>query len=63
MDNPIQNELEMQELKYQHSSGSIESSETNEETSMSIKDPDTTLSMIILLLACLALAALAHVIV
>jgi len=63
MDNPIQNELEMQELKYQHSSGSIESSETNEETSMSIKDPDTTLSMIVLLLACLALAALAHVVV
>ena len=62
MDNPIQNELEMQELKYEHSSGSIESSETNEETSMSIKDPDTTLSMIVLLLACLALAALAHVI-
>jgi len=63
MDNQIQNELEMQELKYQHSSGSIESSETNEETSMSIKDPDTTLSMIVLLLACLALAALAHVVV
>jgi hypothetical protein len=63
MDNPIQNELEMQELKYEHSSGSIESSETNEETSMSIKDPDTTLSMIVLLLACLALAALAHVVV
>jgi hypothetical protein len=53
----------MQELKYEHSSGSIESSETNEETSMSIKDPDTTLSMIVLLLACLALAALAHVVV
>jgi hypothetical protein len=63
MDNPIQNELEMQELKYEHSSGSIESSETNEETSMPIKDPDTTLSMIVLLLACLALAALAHVVV
>ena len=28
---------------------------------MSIKDPDTMLSMIVLLLACLALAALAHV--
>ena len=63
MDNPIQNEPEMQELKYEHSSGSIESSETNEETSMSIKDPDTMLSMIVLLLACLALAALAHIVV
>ena len=63
MDNPIQNELETQELKYEHSSGSTESTETNEETSMSIKDPDTTLSMIVLLLACLALAALAHIVV
>jgi hypothetical protein len=63
MGNLIQNEPEIQELKYEHSSGSIESSETNEETSMSIKDPDTTLSLIVLLLACLALAALAHVVV
>jgi hypothetical protein len=63
MDNLIQDEAEMEELKYEHSSGSTESSETNGETSMSIKDPDTTLSMIVLLLACLALAALAHVVV
>jgi len=63
MDNLSQNEPEMQELKYERCSGSTESGETNEETSMSIKDPDTTLSMIVLLLACLALAALAHVIV
>lgn len=40
MDNPIQNETEMEE---------------------SPKDQDTMLSMIVLLLACLALAALAHV--
>ena len=63
MDNLSQYETEMDELKYEHSSGSTESTETNEETSLSIKDPDTTLSMIILLLACLALAALAHVVV
>jgi len=63
MDNLIQAQAEVKELKYEHSSGSTESTETNEETSMSIKDPDTTLSMIILLLACLALAALAHVVV
>ena len=30
---------------------------------MSIKDPDTMLSMIVLLLACLGLAVLAHVVV
>jgi hypothetical protein len=63
MDHLSQYEAEMEELKYEHSAGSIENSETNEEKSMSIKDPDTTLTMIILLLACLALAALAHVVV
>jgi hypothetical protein len=63
MDHLSQYEAETEELKYEHSSGSTESSEANEETSMSIKDPDTTLSMIILLLACLALAALAHIVV
>ncbi len=36
---------------------------TNEQTSISIKDPDTTLTMIVLLLACLGLAVLAHVVV
>jgi hypothetical protein len=63
MDNSIQNEPEMKELKYENPVCSTEAAKTNEETSMSIKDPDTTLSMIVLLLACLALAALAHVIV
>jgi hypothetical protein len=63
MNNPIQNEPGMEELKYEKSFGSIEGDETTEETSMSLKDPDTTLSMIVLLLACLALAALAHVVV
>ena len=63
MGNLIQDEAEMKKLTYEHSSGSIEAAETNEETSMSIKDPDTTLSMIVLLLACLALAALAHIVV
>ena len=63
MDKLIQYEAEMEELKYEHSAGSNESSETTEETSMSIKDPDTTLSMIVLLLACLALAALEHAVV
>ena len=36
--------------------------EMSEETSMPSKDRDTILSMIVLLLACLALAAMAHVV-
>jgi hypothetical protein len=60
MDNPIQNDAEMAELKYEKVSGSIEDDETNETASVALKDPDTMLSMIVLLLACLALAALAH---
>ena len=61
MHNPIQNEADLNELKYEKSFRSTENADTNEETTMSIKDPDTMLSMIALLLACLALAALAHV--
>lgn len=63
MDNAIQNEAEMTELNYEKSSGSIEGTEANEQTSLSLKDADTMLSMIVLLLACLALAGLAHVVV
>jgi hypothetical protein len=61
MHNPIQNEADFNELKYENSFSSTENADTNEETTMSIKDPDTMLSMIVLLLACLVLAALAHV--
>ena len=61
MNNPIQNEADLKGLEYEKSSGSGEGAETNEETSMSIKDPDRMLSMIVLFLACLALAALAQV--
>lgn len=63
MDNAIQNEAEMTELKYEKSFGSAEGTEANEQTSLSLKDADTMLSMIVLLLACLALAGLAHVVV
>jgi len=63
MDTPIQNEGEITELKYEKSSGSIEGAETNEGTSLPLKDPDRTLTMIVLLLACAALAVLAHVVV
>ena len=60
MNNTIQNKGEMKELKYGKSFNSTEGAETNEGTNLSLKDPDTMLSMIVLLLTCLALAALAH---
>jgi hypothetical protein len=63
MDNPIQDEAEINDLKHENSFDSTESAETNDGTSMSGNDPDIPLSMIVLLLACLALAALAHVVV
>jgi hypothetical protein len=63
MNNPIQNEAETQELKREIPFRSALEDETNEGTSMSIKDPDTMLSMTVLLLACLVLAVLAHVVV
>jgi hypothetical protein len=63
MDNPIPNEAEMTELNYERCSGSIEGAETNEQTSLSLKYPNTMLTMIVLLLTCLALAVLAHVVV
>ena len=61
MNDSSQNEAEIKELKYEKSFGSTEGAETSDGTSISIKDPDTMLSMIVLLLSCLALAVLAHV--
>ena len=63
MNNPSQRGSEIQELKREKPFSSVPKDETTDGTSISIKDPDTTLSMIVLLLACLALAALAHVVV
>jgi hypothetical protein len=63
MDNPIQRGAEMQDLKREIPFRSTPRDETNDGTSMSVKDPDTMLTMIVLLLACLGLAALAHVVV
>jgi hypothetical protein len=63
MDNPIQNEAEMKALKYEQSFGCPEGADTNEGTHLPLKDPDRTLTMIVLLLACAALAVLAHVVV
>ena len=63
MDNTLQIHAEMKALNHEKSFGSTEDAETKEGTNMQIKDQDTTLSMIVLLLACLALAALAHAVV
>ena len=63
MNNPIQNEAETQELRREIPFRSALEDETNEGTSTSIKDADTTLSIIVLVLACLGLALLAHVVV
>ena len=61
MNNPIQNEAETQELKCGKSFESAKGTETKEGTSMPIRDPDTMLSMTVLLIVCLGLAILAHV--
>ena len=63
MNNPIQNEAETQELRREIPFRSASEDETNEGTSTSINDPDRMLSIIVLVLACLGLALLAHVVV
>ena len=63
MNNPIQNEAETQELGREIPFRSAPEDETDEGTSTSIKDPDSMLTMIVLLLACLGLAVLAHAVV
>ena len=63
MNDSSQNEAEMKELKYEKSFGSNEVAGTSDGTNISMKDPDTMLTMTVLLLACLALAVLAHVVV
>jgi hypothetical protein len=63
MPKPIQRGAEMQELKRENSFTVPAKDETNEVTTMSIKNPDTMLTMIVLLLACLALAVLAHAVI
>jgi hypothetical protein len=60
MNDSTQNKAEMKELKYEESFGS-EGAEMRDETNISMNDPDTMLTMIVLLLACLGLAVLAHV--
>ena len=63
MNNPIQRAPEMQEPRREIPFRSALEDETNEGISASINDPDRMLSMIVLVLACLGLALLAHVVV
>jgi hypothetical protein len=63
MNNAIQNELETQEMRREIPFRSALADETNEGISTSINDPDRILSIVVLVLACLALALLAHVVV
>jgi len=62
MTNASKRGTEMKELKYEKSFGS-KGAEANEGTSMSTKDPDTMIGMTMLLLACIALAVLAHAVI
>ena len=63
MNNMSQKGHEIEELKREKPFSSAPKDETTDGTSISIKDPDTMLSMTVLLLACLGLAVLAHVLV
>ena len=63
MNDPIQNEAETQELRREIACRSALEDETNDGTSTSLEHPDTMLSIIVLVLACLGLALLAHVVV
>ena len=63
MNNHIQNEAEMKELRREIPFRSALEDETDEGTSTSTYEPDRMLSIIVLVLACLGLALLAHVVV
>ena len=63
MNNPIQNKPEAPELTHEIPFPSALGDETHEDTNMSIKDLDRILSIIVLVLACLGLAVLAHLVV
>ena len=63
MNNPIHNEADAQAVMNEKCFNSTEGAEANEGANMSMKDPDTMLSMTVLLIACLGLAVLAHVLV
>ena len=62
MNNPIQKDVETKELRREIPQSALDD-EANEGASTPIKDPDRMLSIIVLGLACLGLAFLAHVVV
>jgi len=63
MDNTLQNQAEMDEPNYEKLFGSTEGAEPTREQGCLSKERDKVLSIIVLLLVCLGLAALAHVVV
>ncbi len=63
MNNPIQNEAEAEELRREIHFRSAPEAEPNGGTNTPINDPDRMLSIVVLVLACLGLAILAHVVV
>ena len=63
MNNPIQNEAEAPDLTREIPFQPALEDETHEGANMSIKDPDSILSIVVLVLARLGLAILAHVVV
>jgi hypothetical protein len=63
MNNPIQNEAEAHQPRPEIPFRFALEDETDEGTVTSAKDPDRTLSIIVLVIACLGLALLAHVVV
>ena len=63
MDNTLQNQAKMKELNYQKFFGYSEGAEPAREQGCLSKERDNVLSIIVLLLVCLGLAALAHVVV
>jgi len=63
MDNTFQTQAEMKELNYEKFFGYSEGAEPTREQGPLLKERDKVLSIIVLLLVCLGLAALAHVVV
>ena len=63
MGKALRNHTEIQEGTHGQSCDFIDGADTKDGTSIRIKDADTMPGTIVLLITCLALAALAHVIV
>jgi len=63
MNDPIRNEPEAPELRREILFRSEREAETNDGTNTPINDPGSILSIVVLVLACLGLAILAHVVV